>query len=384
MFNVNKISGDGKSFYRCLSEFLYGKSDYYNSLTKTISSFCKENINVISEFKNKVEIENGVFIDTKEYINNMNQSNYWGNDIDITICSYLFGINVAIYMYSQEKNILSYVYSYIFDEEISYNPLMILIIDNSNHFSLLFHKPEPKVNNNQGKNIGKNYINDDNINGNKEDNKDSNKDNSNNSDNNIEDIPTIPIENILGSNENPFPKYTTGRDENLYLNIFKFLYNGIKNGKRTWPDYIEIIQDKKLRDHKKLDFYKKVGIVKATKASLLWLQKIKEKRKIYTDENGENQLEENTTKSELIQDRYSIENNRLYVNRYDYNTESEKKYRVPFANEINDILNEFHDKKEHQGSNETIKSIKDNKYFWVSLKDDVNNHIKKCEICNKK
>lgn len=62
--------------------------------------------------------------------------------------------------------------------------------------------------------------------------------------------------------KNPFPLYSFGNDENLYYNIYKFLSYGVKDGRRKWPDYIEIIKDKKLKVIKKADFYKKVGLIK--------------------------------------------------------------------------------------------------------------------------
>ena len=58
---------------------------------------------------------------------------------------------------------------------------------------------------------------------------------------------------------NPFLKYNAGNDQDLYLNIFNFLNSGKVNGKRVWPNYIENIKDKKKRDRKKLDFYRKIG-----------------------------------------------------------------------------------------------------------------------------
>ena len=43
---------------------------------------------------------------------------------------------------------------------------------------------------------------------------------------------------------NPFPKYTSGSDPDLYMNIFNFLKNGLINNKRCWPEYIDNIKDK--------------------------------------------------------------------------------------------------------------------------------------------
>ena len=60
------------------------------------------------------------------------------------------------------------------------------------------------------------------------------------------------------SEDNPFPIYSKGNDENLYLHIYNFISNGLKNGQRVWPAYIENIKDKNIRHKKKLQFYRKL------------------------------------------------------------------------------------------------------------------------------
>ena len=61
---------------------------------------------------------------------------------------------------------------------------------------------------------------------------------------------------------NPYPKYILGEDENLYLNIYNYLKNGLIKNKRTWPNYIEEIADKKKKEQKKVDFCRKIGVYK--------------------------------------------------------------------------------------------------------------------------
>ena len=72
----------------------------------------------------------------------------------------------------------------------------------------------------------------------------------------------------FNDNTNPYPKYTSGKDENLYLNIFNFLKDGIHNDKRNWPKYIETIKNKKERENRKLDFYRKIGFFKQGKKKI--------------------------------------------------------------------------------------------------------------------
>ena len=57
---------------------------------------------------------------------------------------------------------------------------------------------------------------------------------------------------------------------------------------------------------------------------------------------------------------------------------------IPYAKEIDSILNEFHDQKKHQGFKETINDIKNNKYYWVSMNDDVKNYLSNCVVYSKK
>ena len=89
-----------------------------------------------------------------------------------------------------------------------------------------------------------------------------------------------------------FPIYTSGKDKNLYDNIFNFLNNGIQNGKRTWPDYINNIKDKKERDSKKTAFCRKIGFYKG---------KWKNQYKNYKN-----------NKTLHCLDKYYVESNKLY------------------------------------------------------------------------
>ena len=47
----------------------------------------------------------------------------------------------------------------------------------------------------------------------------------------------------LENSINPFPKYTTGKDPDLYFNIYNFLKYGIINNERIWPAYIKNEKD---------------------------------------------------------------------------------------------------------------------------------------------
>ncbi len=77
-------------------------------------------------------------------------------------------------------------------------------------------------------------------------------------------------------NSNPFPKYTNGEDENLYLNISNFLKNGLFNGERTWPEYIKNIKNPKRKIAKNYYFIEKSGFVmKNKKVIIIQIMKMK-------------------------------------------------------------------------------------------------------------
>ena len=131
----------GNYFYRCLSEFLYRRPDYYKELRRTVITFCKENIEELSELKEKDEIKNGVEIDTKEYINKMDEDNTWCRDIEITATCFLFEMNTSIYNNSTDENNLDYTKSYIYDNSLR-TPVMVLNNDKPEHFNVIFPKLE--------------------------------------------------------------------------------------------------------------------------------------------------------------------------------------------------------------------------------------------------
>jgi len=291
----------------------------------------------------------------------------------------LFGINIIIYKYSDDKNNLNYLNSYIYEEENKKNtPSMILVYENLKHYNLIYTKIEIIENTNIKKVKDLESIND-------EESKIINEGTFLKSDEIIEDKNNITdVETLLKNGNSMFPKNTLDKDERLYLHIFKFLRNGIQNGKRTWPDYIEMIGDKKIRDNKKTEFYRKMGLIKVTKARLAWLAKNREKF-------GTNNKDKKFDESEISenQDRYSVENDRLYIYRYEKDKNSENpenneiciRYMIPFTKDINAIMNECHDKINHQGVLETVNSIKSKYYYWVSIYDDVTEYINNCNIC---
>ena len=350
-----RIFNKDNSFYRCLSLFLYARYDDYDRLRKGVTVYCKNNINNINNIINKVEIEEGNYMNTRDYINTMENNTVFITDIELMISSLIFGINIATYRYINDRNNMEFINSFIYEENNLDNPSMILINDNINHYNLIFPKKETKRNNI----------------------KDNNQSNNNNSNdpNNFLFRYNISHEKIHRYRDtNPFPIYSRGNDENLYYNIFNFINNGIVNGKRTWPDYIEYTKDYKLKASRKIYFYRKIGLSKDEKIN----------------NNKDNNNDEITVNTESVEsnDKYYIENGRLFMSRYEYNNTEEKKiiykkYMIPYKTEVDDIIKKYHNEN-HQGLDETIESIKNNNYYWISIYFDVNKYLKNCDICNNK
>ena len=188
---------------------------------------------------------------------------------------------------SKDSNNLQYLYSFM-NNENNKIPLMVLWNENLNHFNIIKYKEGDQTNSNLNNKISngsnekksskkfkfKNAVNND-IDSNLKVNfiNDKNKSNEIKSESETKNDQILNDKDIcieeFYDNTNPYPKYTSGKDENLYLNIFNFLKDGINNGKRNWPKYIEAIKNKKERENRKLDFYRKIGFFKPGKKKKL-------------------------------------------------------------------------------------------------------------------
>lgn len=316
------VASDGNCYYRCLSNFLYDTDQKHKELRNIIYEFCNSNKEMIAEFQPQVEIRNNTLINTLDYIQNICNNKFWATDIELAISSFIFGINIAVYI-SKDRNNLQYLHSYI-NNENNKIPLMVLWNENLNHFNIIKYKDGDQnlsnlnnkiTNNSNEKKTSKKFkiksaINTDNVHNLKDKfikDKTINNEIESGNENRIEkklnynDI----CKKEFYDNTNPYPKYTSGKDENLYLNIFNFLKDGINNGKRNWPKYIEAIKNKKERENRKLDFYRKIGFLKPSK------KKIKG-----TNDNNNNNFP--------FKHKYVIDNNRLYIIRKEYNNVNEK------------------------------------------------------------
>ena len=375
-FKQIDIDKDGNCFYKCVSYFLYGNKKQHGEIRSTISNVCKGNLEELCQFQEFVEIRKDEYVKTREYINNMiNTEGNWATNIDISVTSYLYDINIAIYLADDEDN-LKYAHMFSYEEQNYLKPLLLLVNENFNHFNIIYDIEEFEDNDLQNSNeiiISQNSDSENNTSSKFENNKIIQSDNKKDL---IEETEYKEKNNskvkYKYENNNPYPKYVYGEDENLYLNIYNYLNNGLIKNKRVWPKYIEDIKDKRKKDEKKIDFCRKIGIYKR-------------KKKNKDNKQGNSKY------------KYLVEKNNLYVikkyknekfnNEEQENSEEEeyieKKYKIPRTSEIKDILFKHHDNHLHQGRDGTYYSIKEDNYDWVGMKNDVELYIKNCVDCAK-
>lgn len=117
---------------------MYGKQDFHSNLRKTISYFCKENYSELKNFYDTVEIRRNIYIDLKEYIDSINIDKAWATGLDITVSSFLFDINIAVYKNTQDFSGIEYIHLFTYEDRNLSKPLMILINENFNHFKLIY------------------------------------------------------------------------------------------------------------------------------------------------------------------------------------------------------------------------------------------------------
>ena len=96
-YNIIDVEPDGNCYYRCLSLFLYGIEDYHSNLRQIIAFFCKEKYLIIKNFFDTVEIRKDKYIDLEKYIDLIAIDKTWATELDITMSSLIYSINIAIY-----------------------------------------------------------------------------------------------------------------------------------------------------------------------------------------------------------------------------------------------------------------------------------------------
>ena len=67
----------------------------------------------------------------------INTEGNWATNIDISVTSYLYDINIAIYLADDEDN-LKYAHMFSYEEQNYLKPLLLLVNENFNHFNIIY------------------------------------------------------------------------------------------------------------------------------------------------------------------------------------------------------------------------------------------------------
>ena len=163
----------------------------------------------------------------EDYINEIKFSSNWAGDLEISETSLIYNCNIILYKYETNNEYicnLSYFNSYG-DLDNKNKPFIFITLVNNNHYQLINLGNELNVLNIENNNYNLYEYNSD------------------NTKKNINDYPIYP--NI--HNRDTF--YTD------MINYFKSSYNNIANNlysnKKIWPNYINNIQNKKIKDNHK-------------------------------------------------------------------------------------------------------------------------------------
>ena len=145
--NEIKIEKDGNCFYRTISQAYFGTQNYHEQIRRQIYEYAFENK---ENFTNFILSDEG--LTTEQYIEKIKLDKRFAGDLEISICSVLYQINIYVYSYRKDGYKLYYVY-----ESQDSNENIYIGFINMNHFYLL------NVGNNQDNqmNINSNEVNTD-------------------------------------------------------------------------------------------------------------------------------------------------------------------------------------------------------------------------------
>ena len=99
LINIDKARN---YFYICVSYYLYGIIEYHSEIRKIISNVCKDKLEELCDFQEKVEIKIDKFLRTKDYIYMISKEGNWATNIDISLTAYIYNINIAKYLKNED------------------------------------------------------------------------------------------------------------------------------------------------------------------------------------------------------------------------------------------------------------------------------------------
>ena len=125
--NEIKIEKDGNCFYRTISQDYFGNQNFHEQIRKQIYEYAFENKD---NFANFILQDEG--ITTEQYIEKIKLNKRFAGDLEISICSILYQINIYVYSYSKD----GYKFYNEYESQGSNENIYIGFI-NMNHFYLL-------------------------------------------------------------------------------------------------------------------------------------------------------------------------------------------------------------------------------------------------------
>ena len=363
--NFIENTGGGDCYYKSLSQCLYGTEIYHYALRQKIY---KSLHNKSEQYNNSgitINIGN-INIPIKEYIEKIQNKNFWAGDLELSETNELYKMNIIVYKVLKRDDLSAELSFYnIYGNIYNNNPNILLTLINNNHYNIIKFSNEQNVSpdNNALISIPK-----------------KDKDNNDNSD--IKKINTLNKDmcndyyyNLsqynksgqLKKTKKDYPYYPNVENgDTFYSDIINFLISTInylkgETKEKIWPSHINSVIDYKEKENKKRYFRKKVNkyfyynnnlyIIRNKKAfetnhkilSLLALNKVKE-------------IED------LINNNPTI-------------------FLVPKLFECRKKLNDFHISTHHRGYDTLIKKFNDEKIYWKGISQDINFYILNCSIC---
>ena len=133
--DIIDVNNDGNCFYRVMSYFLHNNENQHSIIRKEIYDKASENQ---KNNPQKIEILENNSLSKTQYINKMKEDGFYAGDLEISIASKIFNINIATYRPASSTT-LSFI-NYFSNDENYNRDLLILIYINNNHYKIAYYK----------------------------------------------------------------------------------------------------------------------------------------------------------------------------------------------------------------------------------------------------
>ena len=318
------ITGDGNCLFRATSYFLYGNEDQYKEIRKLVYQEAKNNKEELKPFFFE-DTADDTLVNTKleNYIERIKEDCFYGGIIEIGIISNYYDINISVYC-TDNNDPNQYVhFTNIWKDERLNNFMILHYNQRLEHFSIL------------------------NFNG-------------------IQ-IPPSTNQIIINHSKQNFKKIINDIKDNNKENLRSNTYVKINNNTNYFNDIYNYLYSKKLyrKSNNKIDWKKVIY-----PADLINI-----KEKVKRDKKRQNFRE--------IAEKYMLdEKNDLFIKIKNKGNQIEK-YKIPYESEKISLFIKCHDKKGHIGYKRMIEEIKEENFYWKSIRNDCKQYVLECPSCIK-